>query len=72
MSDLARARTAKKWLAGRLQGQEGVVGIGLARDGDDYRLRVNVRDDASVEQVPQWAAGVPVQVVVVGRIGPQR
>ena len=46
-----------------------VVGIGVARIGDGYGLKVNLRSRPSRGvMLPRTLGGVPVRVEVVGRI----
>ncbi|CAM3562188.1 hypothetical protein OCAE111667_15460 [Occultella aeris] len=68
MSDLAEARAAKERLAAELGDRVGVIGVGLERVPDGYCVRVNVRDEATGEQVPATVDGVEVRVAVVGTI----
>jgi hypothetical protein len=68
MSDLAHARVAKRHLLAQLAGRSGVVGVGIARAGTCYRLRVNLSDPSAGVDVPTHVDGVEVTVRVVGRI----
>lgn len=58
------ARRAQRRLRAQLAGRSGVCGVGLARQGEGYALRVNVVD-ASVD-VPAEVDGLPVDVCVTG------
>lgn len=72
MADIDRARTAKVRLRQELDGRPGVRGIGLARAGDGYRLRVSVATSADAAALPAAVDGVAVQVRVVGAVHPLR
>jgi len=64
-----QARAAKDAAKAALASVPGVVGIGLTKIGDDYALKVNLREVLPANiAVPDRIAGVPVQVEVVGRI----
>jgi hypothetical protein len=65
---LDNARTAKALLRAELASRRGVCGVGLARQKNGYRLRVNVVD-ASVD-VPRLVDGVPVEVRITGALAP--
>lgn len=66
---IAQARAAKSVAKAELARFPGVVGIGLTKVGDDYALKVNLREALPGElRVPRSIAGVPVKVEVVGRI----
>ncbi|GEK20930.1 hypothetical protein [Cellulomonas xylanilytica] len=58
------ARRAQRRLRAQLAGRSGICGVGLARKGDGYALRVNVVD-ADVD-VPAEVDGLPVDVRVTG------
>ncbi|GEL97287.1 hypothetical protein [Cellulomonas terrae] len=66
---LSAARGAQRRLRAQLAGRSGVCGVGLARTGDGYVLRVNVVD-ACVD-VPAEVDGVPVDVCTTGRLTAQ-
>lgn len=69
---IEQARTAKVIAKTALARVPGVVGIGLTKIGDDYALKVNLREalPAGVN-VPESIAGVSVKVEVVGPIRKQ-
>jgi len=71
MSELTHARAAKKHLLAQLAGRPDVDGVGIARAGSIYRLKVNVQDPSAADQVPSSVDGIEVTVTVVGRIRPQ-
>jgi hypothetical protein len=68
MAGLEEARAAKAALADALRGHPAVNGIGIARAGDGYELKVNLRIPA---EVPEEIDGVPVRSAVVGAITKQ-
>jgi hypothetical protein len=72
VSDLARARAAKKHLLAQLSGRPGVNGVGIARRGSTYRLKVNVRDPQAAGELPAEVDGLEVTVAVVGTVQPHR
>jgi hypothetical protein len=64
-----QARHAKELAKIVLADVPGVVGVGLTKIGDDYALKVNLREELpSGVSVPKQIAGVPVSVEVVGTI----
>jgi hypothetical protein len=64
-----QARHAKESAKSVLADVPGVVGVGLTKIGDDYALKVNLREELpSGVSVPKQIAGVPVCVEVVGTI----
>jgi hypothetical protein len=66
---IERARAAKAAAKQELGHVPGVSGVGLTKVGDDYALKVNLRDELPPGvKVPESIAGVPVQVEVVGTI----
>ena len=58
------ARRAQRRLRTQLAGRSGVCGVGLARHGDGYAIRVNVVDRSVV--VPAEVDGLPVDIRVTG------
>jgi hypothetical protein len=66
---LQRARAAKATAKSELARVPQVAGIGLTKVGDDYALKVNLREALPRGvQVPKRIDGVPVCVEVVGPI----
>jgi hypothetical protein len=67
------AREAKAWLVDRLAAEHIVNGIGLARNKDDWVVKVNLsRDDSTFrESIPAEVLGVQVVVEVVGEVVPR-
>ena len=64
-----QARHAKESAKSVLAGVPGVVGVGLTKIGDDYALKVNLREELpGGVSIPKQIAGVPVSVEVVGTI----
>jgi hypothetical protein len=63
---LAQARAAREAAKARLAGRREVTGIGVARLGDGYAVKVNLREAAA--GVPAEILGVPVRVEVVGQV----
>lgn len=70
-SGLEQARQAKRTLLGELADDERIVGIGIARAGDGYLVKVNLAV-AAAYVVPSTVDGVPVVTEVVGTIRPLR
>jgi hypothetical protein len=70
MTDRAAARAAKSALTNRLSGEPGVVGIGLARQANDYVLKVNLVDPTAAPRVPENVDGVRVVTEVTGAVRP--
>lgn len=67
VADIQQARAAKEHLRRTLQGRSDVRGIGIARVGDGYGLRVNLSTAAGPD-LPGAVDGVDVQVRVVGAV----
>jgi hypothetical protein len=65
MAGLEQARAAKASLSAELADHPAVTGVGIARVGDGYELKVDLREPAGV---PAEVDGVPVRAAVVGRI----
>jgi hypothetical protein len=65
LADIEQARAAKERLRTTLQGRSDVRGIGIAKAGDGYEIRVNVSRDGR-HDLPGMIDGVDVQVRVVG------
>ena len=64
-----QARDAKESAKRVLAGVPGIVGVGLTKIGDDYAVKVNVREELPKGvSVPKQIAGVPVHVEVVGTV----
>jgi hypothetical protein len=70
MTDRAAARAAKSALTDRLSGEPGVVGIGLARQANDYVLKVDLVDPTAAPRVPENVDGVRVVTEVTGAVRP--
>ena len=70
MTDRAAARAAKSALTDRLSGEPGVVGIGLARQANDYVLKVDLADPTAAPRVPENVDGVRVVTEVTGAVRP--
>jgi hypothetical protein len=69
-ASLDQAQKAKDAVAGAVGERPEVNGVGIARLGEGYGVRVNVREDGADDlEVPSEVDGVPVQVV---RVGPVR
>lgn len=62
------ARAAKDRLRDQLAGDDRVNGIGITRWRHRYAVRVSVVDAGAVPDLPEEVDGIPVRVVVVGRI----
>lgn len=66
---LEQARAAKDTAKAALAHVPGVVGVGITKVGDDYALKVNLREALPKDtSVPGSIAGVPVTLEVVGPI----
>lgn len=65
---LDRARAAKALVLARVGGHPAVNGVGVARDGDRWAVKVTLVRAAPDLDVPSDVEGVAVQVHVVGRI----
>lgn len=72
LTELTRARAAKKHLLAQLAGRPGVTGVGIARRGSTYRLKVNVADPQLAGQVPAQVDGLEVTVAVTGTVHTQQ
>ena len=68
MATLDEARAAKRKAGESLARLPQMCGIGVVRLRRGYGLRVNLAEGAAAETIPETVDGVPVQVVVVGRI----
>jgi hypothetical protein len=66
---LAQARAAKDSARALLAALPGVVGVGITKVGEDYAVKVNLREALPPGvSVPERIGLVPVLVEVVGRI----
>ncbi|WP_091941658.1 hypothetical protein [Trujillonella endophytica] len=70
MSDRAAARAAKSALSQQLAAVPEVVGIGLARRGTGYVVKVDLADPLAARRVPRDVDGVRVVTSVVGVVRP--
>ncbi len=70
MSDRSAARAARSTLASWLASEPGVVGIGLARRGSGYVVKVDLADAHAASRVPGDVDGVRVVTEVVGVVRP--
>ncbi|MEU2347288.1 hypothetical protein [Modestobacter sp. NPDC049651] len=70
MTDRASARAAKSALADRIAADPGVAGIGLARSGGEYVVRVDLTDAGAGARVPRDVDGVRVVTHVIGVVRP--
>ncbi len=69
---LAKARAVKEKVAKIVEGDPSVSGIGVARVGDGYGVKVGVTGPtATVTGLPSDIDGVPVIVETVGKITKQ-
>ena len=65
---LAQARAAKESAKEELAALPGVSGVGISKIGDDYVLKVNLREPLPPGiSAPQRIGDVVVQLEVVGR-----
>jgi hypothetical protein len=66
---LERARAAKAAVLRCYEALGTVVGVGVTRAGDDYAVKVNLREPPPPHvELPAVVDGVPVRVEVVGTI----
>jgi hypothetical protein len=66
---LEQARAAKESAKALLAALPGVVGVGITKVGEDYALKVNLREPLPAGvSAPERIGDVPVRVEVVGRI----
>ena len=70
VSDRASARAAKSALSMQLAAVPEVVGIGLARRGTGYVVKVDLADPGAARRVPADVDGVRVVTQVVGVVRP--
>jgi hypothetical protein len=67
--NLEQARAAKESARALLASLPGVVGVGITKIGEDYALKVNLREPLPQGvSAPERIGDVPVRVEVVGRI----
>jgi hypothetical protein len=66
---LEDARKAKEDAKVLLAGLD--VGVGITEDGEDFALKVNLRDAGQKDKIPSSINGVPVRTEVVGEISKQ-
>jgi hypothetical protein len=70
---LEQARAAKDSAKALLATLPGVVGVGITKVGEDYALKVNLREPLPAGvSAPERVDDVPVKVEVVGRITKRR
>jgi len=70
---LEQARAAKDSAKALLATLLGVVGVGITKVGEDYALKVNLREPLPAGvSAPERVDDVPVKVEVVGRITKRR
>ena len=66
---LEQARAAKESAKALLAALPGVVGVGITKVGEDYALKVNLREPLPAGvSAPERIGDVRVRVEVVGRI----
>ena len=66
---LEQARAAKESAKAVLAALPGVVGVGITKVGEDYALKVNLREPLPAGvSAPERIGDVQVRVEVVGRI----
>ncbi len=66
---LAQARVARKRAKDELSALPGVTAVGISKVGDDYVLKVNLREPLPAGIVaPTQIAGVAVLCEVIGRV----
>jgi hypothetical protein len=72
MATLDEARNARRKAARRLARVPQVNGIGVARAGDGYVLKVNLVEAVAAGIIPDAVDGVPLRAEVVGPIRRRR
>jgi hypothetical protein len=65
---LSQARAAKAKVVELMKGSDAVNGVGIARQGAGYAVKLNLVRPAKTDAVPSRVDGVPVKVEVVGQI----
>jgi hypothetical protein len=65
---LAEAREAKQKLFRQIASRRDVNGVGIARDGRGYAIKVNLSEEPHGRELPTEVDGVPVRVELVGAI----
>ena len=71
-STLEEARSAKKQVLRMLEGMPELAGVGIARAGSGYGVKVNLSaPPARDAALPETVDGVPVRVEIVGVISKQ-
>ncbi len=70
VSDRASARAAKSALSEQLAAVPEVVGIGLARRGTGYVVKVDLAEPGAARRVPSDVDGVRVVTQVIGVVRP--
>jgi hypothetical protein len=65
---LSQARAAKAKVAELMKGSDAVNGVGIARQGAGYAVKLNLVRPVKTDAVPSRVDGVPVKVEVVGQI----
>jgi hypothetical protein len=65
---LSQARAAKAKVVELMKGSDAVNGVGIARQGAGYAVKLNLARPANTDAVPSRVDGVPVKVEVVGQI----
>ena len=64
---LSQARAAKAKVVELMKGSDAVNGVGIARQGAGYAVKLNLVRPAKTDAVPSRVDGVPVMVEVVGQ-----
>jgi hypothetical protein len=65
---LSQARAAKAKVVELMKGSDAVNGVGIARQGAGYAVKLNLVRPAKTDAVPSTVDGVPVKVEIVGEI----
>ena len=65
---LSQARAAKAKVAELMKGSDAVNGVGIARQGAGYAVKLNLARPAGTHALPSSVDGVPVKVEIVGAI----
>jgi hypothetical protein len=65
---LSQARAAKAKVVELMKGSDAVNGVGIARQGAGYAVKLNLVRPTKTDAVPSRVDGVPVKVEIVGEI----
>jgi hypothetical protein len=72
ISSISEARSAKDQAKRELADVDGVVGIGLTKQGEGYAVKINLNHAVKPGTLPKRVQGVPLVVEIVGAITKRR